>query len=191
MANTLESRMMQAADEKLSKEQAQSPRAGAVSIRKARPGDIPRMQEIFAIARDFMARNGNPNQWGPDYPGEELLRSDIESADSYVIEQGVKVIATFVLLGGEDPTYKVSYDGKWLDKGPYATIHRIASDLSRKGILHLAVQFALRSYSSLRIDTHRDNAVMRSAVLREGFRYCGIIRCWNGTERLAYQYIKP
>ena len=69
MANTLESRMMQAADEKLSKEQAQSPRAGAVSIRKARPGDIPRMQEIFAIARDFMARSGNPNQWGPDYPG--------------------------------------------------------------------------------------------------------------------------
>lgn len=44
MANTLESRMMQAADE-----QAQSPSAGAVSIRKARPGDIPRMQEIFAI----------------------------------------------------------------------------------------------------------------------------------------------
>ena len=64
--------MMQAADEKLSKEQAQSPSAGAVSIRKARPGDIPRMQEIFAIARDFMARSGNPNQWGPDYPGEEL-----------------------------------------------------------------------------------------------------------------------
>ena len=107
-----------------------------------------------------------------------------------VVKDG-EVIATFVLRGGEDPTYKVIYDGKWLDKGPYATIHRIASDLSRKGILHLAVQFALRSYNSLRIDTHRDNAVMRSAVLREGFRYCGIIRCWNGTERLAYQYIKP
>ena len=50
------------------------------------------------------------------------------------------------------------------------------------------MKFALERFTSIRIDTHRDNRVMRAAILREGFRYCGIIRCWNGTERLAYQY---
>ncbi len=25
-------------------------------------------------------------------------------------------------------------------------------------------------------------------IRKEGFAYCGIIRCWNGTERLAYQH---
>ena len=49
--------------------------------------------------------------------------------------------------------------------------------------------FALAQYGSIRIDTHKDNSVMRNALLREGYRYCGIIRCWNGSERLAYQLI--
>lgn len=30
---------------------------------------------------------------------------------------------------------------------------------------------------------------MQAAILKEGFSYCGVIRCWNGTERLAYQYV--
>ena len=104
------------------------------------------------------------------------------------MQAGGAVVATFVLRAGDDPTYRVIYDGEWPDDGPYATIHRIASDGSRKGILHLVMKFALERFSSIRIDTHRDNRVMRAAILREGFRYCGIIRCWNGTERLAYQY---
>ena len=37
--------------------------------------------------------------------------------------------------------------------------------------------FALAQYDSIRIDTHRDNSVMRNALLREGYRYCGIIHC--------------
>ena len=182
MANTLKTRMLLADDISLSLKDS-------LSVRKSTPGDLPRLQEIFSLAREFMAQSGNPSQWSPDYPGEALLRSDIGSKDSYVVEHRGIVIATFVLREGEDPTYKVIYEGEWLDKGPYATIHRIASDGSVKGILHLSVQFALRKYRSIRIDTHRDNSVMRAALLREGFRYCGIIRCWNGSERLAYQYV--
>lgn len=49
--------------------------------------------------------------------------------------------------------------------------------------------FALAQYDSIRIDTHKDNVVMRNALLREGYLYCGIIHCWNGSERLAYQLI--
>lgn len=162
-----------------------------LSIRKSAPEDIPEMLEIFAAARRFMAGTGNPNQWTEDYPGEELLKSDIVSGDSHVILSEGRIVATFVLRPGNDPTYDTIYDGNWPDDLPYATIHRIASRGERKGMLHAAMQYALERYSAIRIDTHRDNTVMRNAIAKEGFTYCGIIHCWNGTERLAYQFTKP
>ena len=162
-----------------------------LSIRKSAPEDIPEMLEIFAAARRFMAGTGNPDQWSEDYPGKELLKSDIASGDSHVILSEGRIVATFVLRPGNDPTYDTIYDGNWPDDLPYATIHRIASRGERKGMLHAAMQYALERYSAIRIDTHRDNTVMRNAIAKEGFTYCGIIHCWNGTERLAYQFTKP
>ena len=162
-----------------------------LSIRKSAPEDIPEMLEIFAAARRFMAGTGNPDQWSEDYPGEELLKSDIASGDSHVILSEGRIVATFVLRPGNDPTYDIIHDGNWPNDLPYATIHRIASRGERKGMLHAAMQFALERYSAIRIDTHRDNTVMRNAIAKEGFTYCGIIHCWNGTERLAYQFTKP
>ena len=162
-----------------------------LSIRKSAPEDIPEMLEIFAAARRFMAGTGNPDQWSEDYPGKELLKSDIASGDSHVILSEGRIVATFVLRPGNDPTYNIIHDGNWPNDLPYATIHRIASRGERKGMLHAAMQYALERYSAIRIDTHRDNTVMRNAIAKEGFTYCGIIHCWNGTERLAYQFTKP
>lgn len=165
--------------------------ADGVSIRHTRVEDIPRIQALFSHARSFMLETGNPSQWTAAYPSEELLRKDIGSRDSYVVEDEKQtVIATFVLRGGVDPTYDVIYEGRWLNDAPYATIHRIASDGTRKGILHLVMQFAQLDYNNIRIDTHRDNQVMRNAIAKEGFVYCGIIHCWNGDERVAYQFRK-
>lgn len=159
-----------------------------MNIRKSTEQDIPRMQEIFAIARRFMAATGNPNQWAETYPSREQLADDITSGDSYVcIEEG-RTVATFVLRGGADPTYDIIYDGAWLNDNPYATIHRIASSGEVKGIFNKAMEYALQHYDTIRIDTHRDNAVMQKAIAKAGFGYCGIIHCWNGDERLAYQY---
>lgn len=31
---------------------------------------------------------------------------------------------------------------------------------------------------------------MQNAIAKEGFIYCGLIHCWNGDERLAYQFTK-
>ena len=41
--------------------------------------------------------------------------------------------------------------------------------------------------SNIRIDTHRDNRIMRHNIEKHGFAYCGIIYLANGDERLAYQ----
>lgn len=157
------------------------------TIRKSTLADIQHIQQIFDIAHKFMAATGNPHQWAGGYPSTELLHNDIESGNSYVVILGNRTVGTFVLRGGADPTYGVIYDGMWPNNHPYATIHRIASNGEIKGIMHLATQFALLTYHTIRIDTHRDNRVMQNAILKEGFKYCGIIRCWNGSERLAYQ----
>ena len=156
-----------------------------VTIRQATENDVVALMELFAKARKFMAATGNPNQWAEDYPGDALIREDIAKGDSYVCVRGI-----FFLSIIADPTYTKIYEGKWLNDEPYATIHRIASGGEVKGILHLAMQFALKRYRNVRIDTHRDNIVMQKAIAKESFTYCGIIYCWNGEERLAYQYSK-
>lgn len=74
-------------------------------IRKTIEEDFDRVMEIYAYAREFMTRTGNPNQWGPtNWPPEELIRKDIE------------------------PTYHTIEDGAWIDGGSYGVVHRLASD---------------------------------------------------------------
>ncbi len=95
------------------------------------------------------------------------MSEDIASGDSHVMVCGGKIVATFLLRGGADPTYDVINGGRWPNDLPYATIHRIAGDGSVKGILHSAMQYALQQYDAVRIDTHRDNKVMQKAILKE------------------------
>lgn len=155
-------------------------------IRKTALSDIPRLMEVFSAARLFMSQTGNPNQWAATYPSDELLVSDIESGDSYVCISDRQIVATFVLRGGDDPTYDVIYNGAWPNNHPYATIHRIASMGTVNGIFAQVLAFAHTQYDTIRIDTHRDNKVMQHLLQKHGFVYCGIIHCWNGDERLAY-----
>ena len=159
-----------------------------MEIRKSTEADIPAMQKVFAAAREFMAATGNPNQWTDGYPSVEQLITDISRGESYVCLNGNAIIGTFVLRQEKDPTYNTIFDGAWPNDNPYATIHRIAGSGTEKGIFNAAMTLALRYYDTIRIDTHRDNSVMRHILQRTGFRYCGIIHCWNGDERLAYQY---
>lgn len=160
-----------------------------MTIRQTQLSDLPRLQEIFAIARKFMQHTGNPTQWLEDYPSEELLLEDISLGDSFVCLHEDRIVATFVLRGGEDPTYLKIYEGAWKNDLPYATIHRIASSGEVKGIFPQVMDFALQKYDTIRIDTHRDNRVMQTVVEKAGFVYCGIIYCWDGGERLAYQTV--
>ncbi len=161
-----------------------------ITIRKSTYDDVPRMLEIFARARKFMSETGNPTQWDENYPSMEMIDEDLACQDSYVCEYEGRIVATFVLREGKDPTYEVIYDGAWIDDTPYATIHRIASSGEVKGIFRRVMEFALQRYDSVRIDTHRNNIVMQTAINHAGFTYCGVIYCFNGDERLAYQLNK-
>lgn len=137
------------------------------------------MMEIYAYARSFMARNGNPNQWGPTgWPPEALIRSDIADGNSYVCLNGVgRVIGTFFFVQGADiePTYRRITDGQWLDDSPYGVVHRIASDGSEKGVGLFCLDWAYDRCRHLRIDTHGDNTVMQNLVKKADFVHCGTI----------------
>ena len=157
-------------------------------LRKAKMEDLPRIEEIYAYARGFMARTGNPNQWGNTTPVTSLLIDDIEKGDLYVLSDDGTIHGVFYFYIGIDPTYGIIEDGQWRSDTPYGTIHRIASDGSG-GVLAAAVAFGKTKINHLRIDTHEDNKIMQRAVAKFGFQRSGIIHLANGSPRIAYDLL--
>ena len=143
-------------------------------IRTAVLEDLPRIQDIYAYARKFMAETGNPNQWGTTHPPVETLREDIRQGQLYVATAGDTIHGVFMFFLGEDPTYRQIFEGSWLSDAPYGTIHRIASDGSG-GIFGACLDHCLQITRHLRIDTHHDNVVMQNLVKKLGFKHCGTI----------------
>ena len=156
-----------------------------MKIRLANKDDLRSIEHIYDLARAFMRTTGNVTQWSNGYPNEEIIKSDIEQKYLYVVEDN-GIQAVFTLILGEDPTY-LSINGAWLNDKPYATLHRIASRGTQKGLFKLIIDFAWSICPNLRIDTHKDNKPMRHLIEKNGFDYCGIIIVGDGTPRLAYQ----
>ena len=96
-------------------------------------------------------------------------------------------MASFAFIPGPEPTYKEIFEGQWLDDKPYHVVHRLASTAASRGIFNDVMDYCMGVAGNLRIDTHRDNVIMRHVIDRYGFIYCGIIYLLNGDERLAYQ----
>ena len=150
-----------------------------MKIRKSTEQDVARMMEIYAYAREFMARTGNPNQWGPtNWPPERLIHEDIRHGNSYVCENDEgRVVGTFYFIQGRniEPTYREITDGEWMDESPYGVVHRVASDGSEKGIGAFCLSWAFEQCRHMRIDTHGDNAVMQGLLRKLGYIHCGTI----------------
>ena len=154
-------------------------------VRKAQWNDFDRILEIYAIARGFMAKTGNPTQWGKTEPPVEKLRDDIAKRQLYVLEEDM-IHGVFYFSMDADPTYTVIENGSWLSDAVYGTIHRIAGDGSG-GVVKAAVEFGKTKCSHLRIDTHENNKVMQHVVEKLGFSRRGIIYLEDGDPRIAYE----
>lgn len=154
-------------------------------IRLANKDDLKPIEQIYENARQFMRSTGNFTQWGNGYPNKEIIYADIEQKCLYVVEDE-EIQAVFTLIMGEDPTY-LEIDGAWLNDRSYATLHRIASRGTQKGLFKLIIEFSWSICPNLRIDTHQNNTPMRHLIEKNGFVYCGIIIVGDGTPRLAYQ----
>lgn len=162
-----------------------------LKVRKTTKNDLNKIDEIFLCAKEYMKKSGNKSQWASDYPNSKDTLIDIDNDCSYVIiDENDDIVGTFALITSEDPNYKIIKDGKWLNDDKYVTIHRIASNMKRKGVFKTALGFAKTYNLDIRIDTHIDNKTMIHLIENNGFKYCGIVYMKDKTERLAYQLCK-
>lgn len=156
-------------------------------IRQAAAADLPRILAIYAIARDYMRRSGNPTQWPETYPGRVLLEADLACNSLYVVERNGDICGVFVLALGEEPGYAEIRNGAWLRDCPYGTIHRLAGDGIHRGVFEECLEFCRKNAPDLRADTHADNHTMQHLLEKHGFTRCGDVTLPDGGARIAYQ----
>ena len=159
-------------------------------IREARQADVDGILTVFDAARQIMRASGNTRQWSDSYPNAEAVRTDMEKDGAIVMEDDGSIVAYFAFLPSPEPTYSYIEGGAWLDDTkPYHVIHRIASLPEAHGVFRDMIAWCAEREDNLRIDTHRDNAIMQRLIGLHGFKYCGVIYLASGDERLAYQRI--
>lgn len=158
-----------------------------MKIRSARYQDLPCLFTIYEDARRYMRANGNLHQWTGGYPDQEVLSEDIALQRLYVCEEEGEILGVFCYFEGEDPTYRVIYNGEWLNSRPYGVLHRIAVAAHRRGVASFCFDYCFARCHNLKIDTHSDNIPMQRSLEKNGFHRCGIIYLASGDERIAYQ----
>lgn len=161
-----------------------------MEIRTATIQDIDEIERIYAAARQTMRESGNASQWVNGYPQRTLIENDIAAGELFLIEERGHPCAVFMLSLEDDPTYR-EIDGVWLNDEPYGVIHRIGSDGTATGILGAALDFAFARIADVRIDTHRNNSIMRHLLQKAGFAECGTIFCHDGSPRIAFHRRRP
>ena len=88
-----------------------------MNIRPARESELPRLMELFDIARAYMRRNGNTVQWVNGYPSEDLIRQDIAQDRAFVVEEDglLPVEWNGRILCQVTESGAVRYDPTWVD----------------------------------------------------------------------------
>ena len=164
------------------------------TIRKAASQDLPRIREIYEMARQFMRKNGNHSQWGKGDEPEALIEGDICQGNLYVLEDAVAdeaiIHAVFAFIEGEDPVYLKIEQGSWMVDTEYAAVHRVASDGTVRNVLEKIMDYCKAQIPHLRIDTHEDNKVMQHVLEKYGFVRCGIVYVSDGSPRIAYELLE-
>ncbi|RBQ00131.1 N-acetyltransferase [Bifidobacterium xylocopae] len=179
--------------------------------------DVAAVTSVLDRARQAMVEAGNPNQWGSKYPDSETITGDIQGGHAILLVDDAaadpsategasyrrpemderrgeheRVIGVFALFDEPDPFYS-RIDGAWLDDDPYMTIHRMASSGLAKGVAGDMLDWCMRHYSNVRVDTGYKNHAMQHILEAHGFTRCGEIAMPGADdpnmelERVAYQ----
>lgn len=148
-----------------------------MEIRTAKKSETDIIMQIYRSAREFMKKNGNPDQWWEGYPPRELVERDIEEGECRVVVEGGEVLAVFYTSFGTDPTYENIYEGEWGTEEPYGVLHRVAVAEGARGRGTVSFVFSemLKKFGRIRIDTHEKNIPMQKALEKAGFVRRGII----------------
>ena len=159
-----------------------------MQIQLSSDSNLEFIEGAYARARAFMQANGNPTLWPDGYPGRIDAEEDIARGHCFLVSDDEGPLAVFTLAPGPDETY-AEIDGAWHSDADYHVIHRMAA-VRGQGVARAIFTFAAERAEYLRCDTHKNNAPMRRALESFGFRECGTITVANGTQRIAYDWIK-
>lgn len=176
-------------------------------IKCANIDNLDEILNIYKEAREYMALNGNKEQWGDNYPSRELIEQDIAANKCYIAIKGTaeemmneptdeKICGVFYFAIENDPMYNVIEQGRWLNDNQYAVVHRIAvsRNTHNRGIAGNCLDYVFEicednDVRDLRMDTHKNNEPMQHFLEKKGFINCGIVFVEDGSERLAYHKI--
>lgn len=160
---------------------------------RAEKRDSETVLSLVRVGREKLKRDG-VDQWQGKEPTEETIVEDILKGHTFIFKYDEDIVATAVLIKGEDPTYS-TIDGAWQTSGDYVTIHRsvvsekyVGKGMGRRMMHRIKLYAATVNVGSIRVDTHEDNKAMRALIEGSGFTYCGIITVADGTKRVAYEW---
>ena len=159
-----------------------------MTIRSAHTEDLTSIMTVLEAAKGIMRASGNTGQWINGYPSREVIEADISSGCGFVVVEGSAIAGYFAYIPSPEPTYNYIEGGAWVDDAqPYHVVHRIGSIPEVHGVFRAIMDWCFERDPNIRIDTHRDNRIMRHCIESYGFTYCGIIYLADGAPRLAYQ----
>lgn len=165
-------------------------------LRKAKSTELDEIMLIIEDGREFL-RQQRINQWQHGSPSKETIEQDIKEQTSYVYEIDRNIVAT-AMLTNYDRDYE-NYPTLWSKCDNYLVIHRMATlkNIRNQGIgrqfLSAIMDFAKKeNIDYIRIDTHKDNKIMRKFLSDFGFVKLGEIKLiiknnLDDKERIAYE----
>jgi hypothetical protein len=156
-----------------------------MDIRLATPNDEEALKKIYAKAREYMVKDGNPTQWGSNHPPFSLIQKDIQKGCLYILEEKGEVHACFAIQSF-DPCYE-DKNTEWRYHDSYLVIHSLASDGMIKHVFDIVIDFVLTKTNYIRIDTYKDNKTMLSHLSSRLFLPAGYCFQPDGTTRLCFE----
>ena len=174
-----------------------------MNIRTTTPKDLDAVMAIIEEARTTIAALGI-DQWQNGTPNRAMITEDMSLGQGRVVtDDDDHILGTFAIIYTGEPTYDQIHDGAWLAPDydgdgsiAYIAVHRVAISVAQRGsgistaMISYAEEFArILGKTSLRIDTHEGNVVMRRMLEKHGFVHCGTIHLQNGDPRVGYEKV--
>jgi len=171
-------------------------KVGNIMLKKANSTEIEEIMSVIKDGKEFLKQQGI-NQWQHGLPGCSDVENDIKQETSYVYELDGKIVAT-AMLNTYDADYE-KYLTIWTKCNNYLVIHRLAvkKEYRSQGIGHKfmndIILFAKEnSVEYIRIDTHKDNVIMRKYLSKNNFKELDEIKLsmknsLDDKERITYE----
>ena len=156
-------------------------------IKKAQLKDLDIIMSMIIEGRKHIQSYGIP-QWINGYPSIDTISEDINNGRGYLLIDNDEIIGYFVKID-YDPCYD-KIDGAWINDEPYVAIHRTVTKYFNKGLGSKMFDEIKMKYDHIRVDTHEGNISMNKCLLKNDFKYCGVIYIADGSPRNAYEFVR-